>query len=360
MTDSQPRIIIDAVIHAYNLDEDNALNEVAHGIRRVTNDVRYLVGDTDDVVSKELYNRDWQIDELADLVFTESEVQIGVYHGVPWKDYFRDGMVSNEKGAEMLRRWPDRVYFYGTLDPLKEKDPVAEVDRLVKDLGACGIKLYPESYTYEGRNGQRVERIDLSDDRLRPMLERVVELGVPVAIHKAVPGGHGLFDNYRHDDLERAALLYPDLQIEVVHSGMAFIDETASLMARYENVWANLEVTTAYAPRAKHRFAQAIAGLMTSGAGDRIISASGACLVHPQPVIEAIREMKFPADVMEETGLPQIDGDVIDGMLGLNWARLHDVDVPAALAAIEDDEFEQRKADGLLPRWGAIGAKAAA
>jgi predicted TIM-barrel fold metal-dependent hydrolase len=358
MTDSQP-LIVDAVIHAYNLDEDNVLNDVADGIRRVTNDVRYLTGDDDDVVSREMYNRDWQIDELADLVFTESEVDIGVYHGVPWKDYFRDGMVSNEKGAEMVRRWPNRVYFYGTLDPLKEPDPVAEVDRLVGESGARGIKLYPESYTFADRADQSVERIDLSDDRLRPMIERIVELEVPVAIHKAVPGGHGLFDNYRHDDLERAALAYPDLQIEVVHSGMAFIDETASLMARYENVWANLEVTTAYAPRAKRRFAQAIAGLMVSGAADRIISASGACLVHPQPVIESLRTMRFPDDVMEETGLPQIGPEAIDGMLGLNWARLHRIDPAEALAKIEGDEFEQRKADGLRPRWSAIGAVAA-
>jgi predicted TIM-barrel fold metal-dependent hydrolase len=360
MSDSEPRIIVDAVIHAYNLEEDNVLNDVADGIRRVTNDVRYLTGDTDDIVSRELYNRNWQIDELADLVFTESEVQVGVYHGVPWKDYFRDGMVSNEKGAEMVQRWPNRVYFYGTLDPLKEKDPVAEVDRLVNELGACGIKLYPESYTYADRDAQSVERIDLGDERLRPMMERIVEMDVPVAIHKAVPGGHGLFDHYRQDDLERAALAYPDLKIEVVHSGMAFIEETASLMARYENVWANLEVTTAYAPRARHRFAQALAGLMVSGASDRIISASGACLVHPQPVIEAIREVKLPDDVMEETGLPQIDAATIDGLLGLNWARMHDLDIAATLAAIEGDEFEQRKADGLRPRWSSIGAVAAA
>ena len=36
----------------------------------------------------------------------------------------------------------------------------------------------------------------------------------------------------------------PDLNFEIVHAGLAFADETAHAIARFPNVYANLEITT--------------------------------------------------------------------------------------------------------------------
>jgi hypothetical protein len=42
-------------------------------------------------------------------------------------------------------------------------------------------------------------------------------------------------------------------------------------------------------------------------------------------------------------------------ILGGNIARAHGIDVPARLAAIEDDEFQKLKAEALRPPWSALG-----
>lgn len=344
----RPELIVDAVLHPYNFSPGNARNEIAATFGPGTYAILSVTGD-DELISREEYLKDWTIDELADIVFTESDTDLAVYHGVPWFDYFNDGLVSNEKGIEMRRRWPDRVMFYGTLDPLRE-DAVETVEYLVKEAGACGIKLYPENWYY---SEARAAPILLDQPNVAPVLEKTMELGVPLAIHKAVPAGHGIFDNYRVGDVEQAAMRYPDLQIEVVHSGAAFLQETAYMLERYSNVWANLEVTSAWAVKLKRRFAEALGVLLTSGAADRIIYATGCVLVHPQPVLEAFYDFQMPADLTEGYGYPPVDQATMDGIMGLNFARLHNLDAKAKLAAIEGDEFDQRRAGGLAPRWSA-------
>lgn len=97
---------------------------------------------------------------------------------------------------------------------------------------------------------------------------------------------------------------YPDLQIEVVHSGAAFLEATAFMLERYPNVWGNIEVTSAYAVKMKRRFSEAMGTLLASGAGGRIIFATGAVLVHPQPVLEAFYDFTMPTELVEGYGFP--------------------------------------------------------
>lgn len=227
-------------------------------------------------------------------------------------------------------------------------DALDQAEYLVRTGGGAGLKLYPENWHHKDNS---VEPVELDSDAVDAVLDKATELGVPVAIHKVIPAGQGHTDNYRLTDVESAARNHPDLQIEVVHSGYAFIDETAYLMMRYPNVWANLETTSAFAVNGKQRFADALGGLLATGAWDRIIFATGAVQVHPQTVLEAMYDFQIPMERTEGYGIPQITPEMRNGILGLNFARLHGLDPQERLAAITDDEFDQRKADGLVERW---------
>lgn len=349
--EQRPPFIVDAVIHAFNLTTANTRTPLANDILNMTYGLVAMTGDAEHI-SQDDFLRDWTIEELADVTFAQSDVHIGVFHGVPWWDYFTDGFCDNDKGIEMRRRWPDRVMFYGTLDPLRP-DAVDQAEYLVREGGAAGLKLYPENWHHQDNS---VEPVHLDSDAVDAVLEKAVELSVPVAIHKVIPAGQGHTDNYRLTDVEGAARNHPNLQIEVVHSGYAFIDETAYLMVRYPNVWANLETTSAFAVNGKQRFADALGGLLATGAWDRIIFASGAVQVHPQTVLEAMYDFQIPMERTEGYGIPQITPEMRNGILGLNFARLHGLDPDERLAAITDDEFDQRKAKGLVERWRLPGA----
>ena len=69
-------------------------------------------------------------------------------------------------------------------------------------------------------------------------------------------------DHYRMDDIDAAAAAFPDLQFEVVHGGFAFIEETAFQLARFSNVWVNLETTSNLAVAKPGAFERVMAGLI--------------------------------------------------------------------------------------------------
>jgi predicted TIM-barrel fold metal-dependent hydrolase len=139
-------------------------------------------------------------------------------------------------------------------------------------------------------------------------------------------------------DVEGAAEAYPDINFSIVHGGMAFTEETAWLVARFPNIWINLEslnIVLMLRPRA---FAEMIAGIMSiasEGAIDRMYWASGAMNCHPRDGLEAFMTFQFPDELRERVGtffpIPQLTDEHRRKILGENLARLHGFDI-AALA----------------------------
>ena len=147
-----------------------------------------------------------------------------------------------------------------------------------------------------------------------------------MAIHKAIPLGLVPLEGYRVDDIDRAARDFPGLSFEVVHGGMAFLEETAFQLARFPNVYVNLELTTALLGRRPRAFANALATMVHLGgpfAYERILWGTGVMGVHPQQYIELfLPEFEYPQDILELTGIPQITLETKRQILGENYARM--------------------------------------
>lgn len=78
----------------------------------------------------------------------------------------------NDKLAETVRNYPDRVIGLAHVPPLSE-DSVAEVDRAIKDLRLNGVAIPSHC------EGKYLDE----DDRYTPFLRKVNELNVPIYIH---------------------------------------------------------------------------------------------------------------------------------------------------------------------------------
>jgi len=72
------------------------------------------------VPSEEVFYRDHQPEELARLLFLESQIDYSVYHSLPLDDYFHDGYVSREKGFKFMEQNPERVSMYVDVNPLED------------------------------------------------------------------------------------------------------------------------------------------------------------------------------------------------------------------------------------------------
>lgn len=346
MIDGMP--VLDAVVHAYNFDASNFANRHAGIVGEIVYGAVGAMSSPGYVPSREAYFRDWSIEETADLVFAESDTDLATYHVLPL-NAFRDGLCSFEKAVEAQERWPNRFVVYCGVDPMQGEAALEELERQIEVLRPVGLKLYPSSWVGEEVRGWKMDDPEIAF----PLFERAQQLGVKVvAIHKAVPLGPLPLEHYRVDDVDRAAMAFPGLNFEVVHGGMAFLEETAWQLARFPNVYVNLEITTALAATRPLAFQQALASLVGPGgepAYDRILWGTGAMAFHPQPLLEAfVRDIEIPAALVEGAGIPPLTREVKQKILFDNYARMTGLDLHARLELVADDGFARRKGDSLL------------
>ncbi len=347
--------VIDAVTHAYNHLPENwedpvlgqAMVDLAYALAADPPDAQYAM-------DRENYLRDWTITDTANLLFRESDTDVAVFHPLAIAS-FKDGYSSLAKAAEAIARYPQRfIGAYACVDPLKGGEAIRSLEAQVDLFKPLGLKLYPTSW-----DGTKPVSWSMDDPKLiYPLYERAAKLGLKhVAVHKAVPiGPFAVGDAYNPSDIENAANDFPDLTFEIVHGGLAFLEETAWLLGRFGNIYINMEIQNIIVERRPRAFAQILLGLCKvggTGVLDRLFWGSGGTLHHPQPGLEAFAKFQFPEDMLDSSGLfmpmKQISRANKENMLSGTFARLHDIDIDACKRGIASDEFA-REAGAALPQ----------
>nr|MBI2904431.1 amidohydrolase [Chloroflexota bacterium] len=121
-----------------------------------------------------------------------------------------------------------RLLPFASLNPFVVNDLADELERLVKEFGFRGFKVYP---VYQHHY--------VNDSRMYPLYARAQELGVPMLVHT----GSSVFKGARikYGDplhLDDVAIDFPRLTILMAHSGRPFWYAQAFWMARrHENVY---------------------------------------------------------------------------------------------------------------------------
>lgn len=343
--------VIDATTHNYNLDASNLQdNMFSAGLRDLL--YSFLIGwqPPENHLPEEAVYADWPTDVLAETLFLESATDMAVTHNLRLDSWFVDGLVSFEKVAEIAERWPNRFFVYLGVDPFSGLKACLEDLRLQKEAipQAIGLKLYPDRVDPLGR-----WRMD--DPYLAfPLFEGAEELGLRnVAIHKAIPNGPVPIEPYKVDDVDAAAITFPDLNFEIVHAGMAFLEETAMAAGRFPNVYANFEITGMYAVRYPEYFDDIMGKLLFWGGPEKILHATGALLFHPQQIVEAIWNYQLSDETLKKYRLTQLTPADKRLILGENYARCVGFDVEEGKRQLADDEFAKRLQDngGLKPPY---------
>ena len=337
--------VLDAVTHAYNHLPSNwedpvlghAMVELAYHLAASPPDPKYAL-------SRENYLVDWQIPDVANLLFRESDTDVAVMHPLAISS-FKDGYSSVAKAAEAMQRYPSRfIGAYACVDPLKGAGALADLNEQFDQLKPLGLKLYPTSW-----DGKQPVSWRMDDPKLiYPLYERAAELGLRhVAVHKAVPiGPFAVGQAYNPSDLEAAATDFPSLNFEIVHGGLAFMEETAWLLARFGNIYINMEIQNIIVERRPRAFAEILLGLCRIGGSDmlgRLFWGSGGTLHHPQPGLEAFAAFEFPHELLEAGGLfkplRQITHQDKANILSGTFAKLHGIDLEECKRRVADDEF---------------------
>jgi len=137
------------------------------------------------------------------------------------------GISDNEYVAEFCSKSP-RLITFASINPYTISRPSEELERLVRDHGFRGLKLYPTyQHYYPG------------DAMIYPIYAKARELGIPVLLHigSSVLAGSRL----KYGDpiyLDDVAVDFPELILIQSHSGRPFWYDKAFALARiHENVY---------------------------------------------------------------------------------------------------------------------------
>jgi predicted TIM-barrel fold metal-dependent hydrolase len=142
----------------------------------------------------------------------------------------------NSAFAQIHRDYPGRFLSLVVLDPRDGMRAVRELERLVREGGAMGIRVNP-LYTC----------VPANDRRYYPLYAKCVELDVPVRIYTSM--------NYANDrpydlghprHLDDVAVDFPELRIVAGLSGWPWVADMIGLLRRHPNLYCD---TAAHRPR---------------------------------------------------------------------------------------------------------------
>ncbi len=211
----------------------------------------------------------------------------------------------NDFLLEVKETAPERFALTCSVDPLRDVyEAIQEVERCIKELGINAVKVYP-SY----------DHFDPRDPQLWPLYEKIIELDIPMQCHMGWTPCLNAPMKYQFPYLlDEVAYRYPDLKIVVCHLGWPWVDECMALIARYENVHADLAYWGWFTPEENLRIIQRFGRLCGF---DKLLFGSENS--HTHMAVELMLGLRQEA---ERLGLEPIAEEDMEKILWKNTARL--------------------------------------
>ena len=145
--------------------------------------------------------------------------------------------LSSEEIADKARDHADVLIPFGSVDPLRGADAVAQARRLVRDHGVRGFKFHPSLQAFAP-----------NDQAFYPLWSAIEELGVPALFHSGqtgigagLPGGRGIKLRYSDPMLaDDVAADFPGLTVILAHPSVPWADASISMATHKANVYIDL------------------------------------------------------------------------------------------------------------------------
>ena len=331
--------IFDGVVHVYDMSDENLKLErpdtapFVQSWRAELAPMRYPTPNSqfgDDFEWK----RAFSVQDMYDLEFVESPVDMAMAHAVPVWDWFGKSFAPLKAQYEFAAAHPDRVVLCGAVDPIHHgvDGALKEMEYQVKELGARSFKFY---------NGH-IDKSWRCDDKeiAYPLYRKAAELGVDVLqFHKGLPFGEWDVDVLRPIDIQAPAREFRDMKFIVHHLALPYVDELISIAARFPNVYMALSGVMNYLRIAPREVQHQLGKMLRNVGPHKLIWGSEAAMTGPPgPFLKNFVDLQMPEDLCDGYGYPQITHEDKRMILGGNMAGLLGIDVPAKIKQLSGTE----------------------
>ncbi len=139
---------------------------------------------------------------------------------------------DNEKTAEIVARYPDKLLGFAYLDPKKPMKAVRDLEYAVRELNLSA------AYLTAFRTG-----VAANDPRCYPIYAKAIELDVPVFIYSCMNLSAAVPMDIGHPRyIDQVARDFPELRIMATVGGWPWVLEMIGVVRRHPNVYLNAEV----------------------------------------------------------------------------------------------------------------------
>jgi predicted TIM-barrel fold metal-dependent hydrolase len=262
-------------------------------------------------------------DDFAKDVFEDGGVDVGIFQSTYLREWYSEGFNTAEQNAKLFEKYPDKLILNGRFDPRDGDAGLRQLEEDAKRYNLKGVKLY----TAEWQDGSRGWRLD--DDSVKPFFEKCKELGIKnLHVHKGPTIWPLDKDSFYIEDVDHAATDNTELNFIIEHVGLPRIDDFCYMATQEPNVYAGLSVVTGGHMFAKPRFFSKLMGELLFWVGeDKMLFGSDYGIWEPKWQIEGLLDWDYQDETFSD--YPRVTDATRRKILGLNAAKLYDIDVPA-------------------------------
>jgi predicted TIM-barrel fold metal-dependent hydrolase len=274
---------------------------------------------------KEKFDRYTEEDLLHD-IFEVGYADKAIFQPTYLKDFFPGGFNTIEQDAVIASKHPERILLNGAFDPRDGDAGLEYLEEQSERYAIKGVKLY----TAEWKGASRGFRLD--SDETAKYLQKCQDLGVRnIHVHKGPTIWPLDRDAFDVADVDGAATSFPELNFIVEHLGLPRLEDFCWIATQEPNVYGGLSVAIPFIHSRPLYFAKIIGELLYWLGADRVLFGSDYAIWQPKWLIEKFVDFQIPDELTGEYG--QLTVADKRKILGLNAARLYDIEVPAGLGA---------------------------
>jgi predicted TIM-barrel fold metal-dependent hydrolase len=335
--DGERYFIVDGHVAFWDASPANQANKYGRGFINCFYDYHRNLSPAEWVWPLEKFEKYTEEEMMQDL-FDDGYVDMAIFQPAYLMDFYKNGFNTTEQDAAVAERHPGKFITNGRFDPRDGEAGLEALEALADRYDLKGVKLY----TAEWKGDSRGWKLD-SPWSLQ-YLEKCEELGVRnIHVHKGPTVWPLDRDAFDVADVDRAATSFPGLNFVVEHVGLPRLEDFCWIATQEPNVYGGFAVAMPLIHTRPRYFAQIFGELCYWLNEDRLLFGSDYAIWHPKWLVEQFVDFQIPDDMLGEYA--PITPEVKRKVLGLNAARLYDIEVPA--------EFEPVPA----PAGAAIGSE---
>ncbi|HOA74972.1 MAG TPA: amidohydrolase family protein [Phycisphaerae bacterium] len=147
-----------------------------------------------------------------------------------FKSHFLNAHVPNEYVARYVKRYPNRVIGFASVDPSRPQEAIDDLRRAHGELGLKGLSVWPAAQDFHPACSAAM-RVYTEAQRLR----------MPILFHQDVRASSvSKMEFARPYLLDEVAREFPELKIIISQIGYPWTEETIALLGKHKNVFADV------------------------------------------------------------------------------------------------------------------------